>query len=65
MLVFDYGLNINFLRAEMEENKIILHGVSESSSIVDRALTIVSCELPDYKIESKISVVQDFKAYGQ
>ncbi len=65
MLVFDYGLNINYLRVEMKNGKIVLHGVADSSAIVNRALTIVGCELPEYEIESAISIVQDFKAYGR
>lgn len=65
MLVFDYNLNINFLRASINGKKMTLHGVAESSAIVDRALVIVSCELPDYEISSAMSVVQDFKAYNR
>ena len=65
MLVFDYNLNINFLRASIENKRITLHGVADSSAIVKKALTIVSCELPDYEINSVISIVQDFKAYRQ
>lgn len=63
MLVFDYRFNINFLRAEVRGHKIVLRGVADSSAIVARALTVVQCEVPEYKVESEISVVQDFKAY--
>lgn len=65
MLMFDYNLNINFLRTSMDGKKITLHGVAESSDIIERALTIVACEIPDYEIVSAISVVQDFKTYGR
>lgn len=66
MLIFDYELNINYLRVEIKNNNtIVLHGLADSSAIVNRALTIISCELPEYKVKSAISVVQDFKAYGR
>ncbi len=65
MLVFDYRMNINFLRATIDGKTITLHGIAESSAVVERALLIVSCEIPEYKVESAINVVQDFKAYGQ
>ncbi len=65
MLVFDYGLNINYLRVEMKDGKIVLHGVADSHETAKRALTIVECEIPSYEIESLITVVQDFKAYGR
>lgn len=65
MLVFDYRLNINFLRTSIDGDRIMLHGVAESAAVVERALIIASCELPQYKIESAINVVQDFKAYPQ
>jgi len=70
ILVFEYQLDINFLRATITEdemkNKIVtLYGIAESSSIVERALSIVSKEFNEYKIKSEISVVQDFKAYHQ
>lgn len=65
MLVFDYRMNINFLRATIDGKTITLHGIAESSAVVERALIIASCEIPEYKVESAISVVQNFKAYGQ
>ena len=65
MLVFDYKMNINFLRATIDGKTITLHGLAESSAVVERALIIASCEIPEYKVESAINVVQDFKAYGQ
>lgn len=62
-LVFKYKLNINFLHAVVIDNKIVLQGVADSSAIVEKALVLSQKEIPDYKIESSISVVQDFKAY--
>lgn len=63
-LVFEYKINIEFLRAVMDENTIILQGVADSSVLVERALKIASVEFPDYTIKSAISVVQDFKPYN-
>ncbi|WP_407426901.1 AAA family ATPase [Treponema sp.] len=63
MLLFDYSLNINFLRISIEGNKIILHGIAESDVAVDSAVTIVGAELPHYQIESAIAITQDFKSY--
>ncbi len=63
MLVFDYHLNISFLRADIKDKKVTLQGIADSTAIVDRAMAIASSELPGYTVESAISVVQDFKAY--
>ena len=65
MLVFDYHININFLRAVIKDKKITLQGVADSTAIVDRAMVIAAAELPDYTVESAVSVVQDFKACPQ
>ncbi|MGI5059185.1 AAA family ATPase [Treponema pectinovorum] len=65
MLILEYGLNINFLRATARGGKVTLHGVADSSAIVERALMITQAELPEYKVESAVNVVQDFKAYQQ
>lgn len=65
MLILEYGLNINFLRATARDGKVTLHGVADSSAIVNRALTITQAELPEYVVESAVNVVQDFKAYPQ
>jgi cytidylate kinase len=61
-LVFNYKININFLRAEVDEYSVKLFGVADSNSVVEKTLALASKELPDYKVESAISVVQDFKA---
>lgn len=61
-LVFKYKLNINFLHAVVVDGKIVLQGVADSSAIVEKAIVLAQKEEPDYKIESTISVVQDFKA---
>ena len=65
MLVFDFHLNINFLRAVIKGQKLILHGVAESAAVAEQAVSVAASELPGYKVESAISIVQDFKAYPQ
>ncbi|MBS7310052.1 MAG: cytidylate kinase-like family protein [Treponema sp.] len=62
-LVFKYKININFLHAVVDENTVTLQGVADSSAIVEKAVVLAQKELSDYKIQSTISVVQDFKAY--
>lgn len=62
-LVFKYKLNINFLHAVVIDNRIVLQGVADSSAIVEKAIVLSQKELPDFKIESTVSIVQDFKAY--
>ena len=62
-LVFEYKLNIEFLRAVISDNTLILQGVADSSVLVERALKISAVELPEYNVTSSISVVQDFKAH--
>lgn len=65
MLIFDFHLNINFLRAVIKGQKLILHGVADSAAVAERAVAVAASELPNYKVESAISIVQDFKAYPQ
>ena len=62
-LVFEYNLNINFLHAVISGTTLTLQGVADSSALVEKAMSVAQKTFPDYKIESAISVVQDFKAY--
>lgn len=62
-LIFEYKLNINFLRANVDKKTVILQGVSDTPVLAEKAVLIASSILPDMKIESCISVVQNFKAY--
>ena len=63
MLILEYDLGINELRASANGEKITLFGKADSSAVVKRALTITQAELPEYTVESAIKVVQDFKVY--
>ena len=62
-LVFEHKININFLRALVIDKKIVLQGIADSSAVVEKALVLAQKAYPDYKIESAVSVVQDFKTY--
>ena len=62
-LIFDYKLNINFLRASVDGNVITLQGVADSISIAEQAVQTAARILPSCEIRNAISVVQDFKTY--
>ncbi|AEE17539.1 AAA family ATPase [Treponema brennaborense] len=62
-LVFEHKLNINFLKAVICGDKVILQGVADSSALAEKATAIASTLMKGYTVESAISVVQDFKAY--
>ncbi len=62
-LLFEYKLNINFLRAIIDDEgtSITLQGVADSQAVVDRAVTLAAKILPSCTIKSAINIVQDFK----
>ena len=65
-LLFDYKLNINFLHAVVDSENpsvIVLHGVSDSQAVADKAVQTAARILPTCEIRSSISVMQDFKGY--
>ena len=62
-LVFEHNITVNFLRALVIDKKIVLQGIADSSAIVEKAVVLAQKAYPDYKVESAISVVQDFKTY--
>lgn len=63
-LVFEYKLNINFLRAVIQDDETLsLQGVADSAALAEKAVSISAQLMPDRKIESCISIVQDYKAY--
>ena len=63
ILIFLYNLDISFLRTSIEGKKLTLHGIAESQTVVDSAVTIVEAELPNFQVESAINVTQNFKGY--
>lgn len=62
-LIFEYKCNIEFLRADIEDDTVIIYGVTDSVALVEHALTIIRQELPEFKAKSAVSIVHDFKAY--
>lgn len=62
-LFFEYKLNINFLRAIIDDEgtSITLQGVADSQAVVDRAVTLAAKILPSCTIKSAVNIVQDFK----
>lgn len=62
-LVFDFHLNINFLRAVVDGNIITLQGVADSQGLAERAVQTAARILPSCEIRSAISIVQDFKTF--
>lgn len=63
ILVFEHKLNINFLRAVIEDDTVTLQGIADSAVLAEKAVSIVSEIMPNKTVVSSISVVQDFKAY--
>lgn len=62
-LLFEYKINVNFLKASIDGDTVLLQGVADSSAFVEQAIHITEKIMPNRKVESCISIVQDFKAY--
>ncbi|MBO7485098.1 MAG: cytidylate kinase-like family protein [Spirochaetaceae bacterium] len=62
-LVFEYRLPVNFLRVVIKDDKLSIHGVSDSAAVAEQAVSIASSLHPDKNVVSCISIVQDFKSY--
>ncbi len=63
-LIFEYKLPVNFLHAVIEGDVLSLHGVADSAAIAEQATSAAAKILPDKKVKSCISIVQDFKSYS-
>ena len=62
-LVFEHKVNVNFLRAVIDGDKLILQGVADSLAISEKAVSLAREIMPDKTVESAISIVQDFNTY--
>lgn len=62
-LIFEHKVKVEFLHAVIEGNTVILQGVSDSVATVELTSRLASEILPDYTIQSAISIIHDFKAY--
>ncbi|MBQ0050774.1 MAG: cytidylate kinase-like family protein [Treponema sp.] len=58
MLRFVYFIDIDSMKAEVEDKKITLQGIASTKGIVDNAIKILNCEFSDYDVVSKIRIVQ-------
>ena len=62
-LIFEHKIKIEFLHASIEDNTIVLYGVSTSEAIVEQALRIIKNEMPGYNAVSSVSIVHNYKTY--
>ncbi|MBO5401130.1 MAG: cytidylate kinase-like family protein [Spirochaetaceae bacterium] len=62
-LLFEHKVNVNFLRAVIDGEKLILQGVADSVAISEKAASLAREIMPDKTVESCISIVQDFNTY--
>ncbi|NLK45295.1 MAG: cytidylate kinase-like family protein [Treponema sp.] len=64
ILLFEYKLPVNFLHAVIDGDVLSLHGVADSAAIAEQAVSAAAKILPEKKVKSCISIVQDFKPYS-
>lgn len=62
-LIFEYKIKIEFMHAAIEENTVILYGVSNSNVIVEQAIQFIKHEMPGYDVQSSVSIVHDYKGF--
>lgn len=58
LLRFIYSVDIDSMRAEVKDGTVYLDCVASTKGIVDYAIKIINCELPEYKVVSNIRIVQ-------
>ena len=63
-LIFEYKLPVNFLHAVIDGEVLSLHGVADSVAVAEQAVSAAAKMLPQKKVKSCISIVQDFKPYS-
>jgi cytidylate kinase len=62
-IVFDLKVPVHFLEASDSQSEIVLHGVADSSAVIEKAMGVAKAMAPGKKITSGISIVQDYKSY--
>jgi cytidylate kinase len=62
-IVFDLKIPVHFLEATSTPTEIMLHGVADSSAVIEKVLGVARSMAPGKKITSGISIVQDYKSY--
>ena len=54
-----YDINVSNLKVSVMGRKITISGITDTSGNIEYVKKILSCELPNFEIESNISAVQD------
>jgi len=62
-IVFDLKIPVHFLEATANASEIMLHGVADSSAVIEKVLSVARSMAPNKKISSGISIIQDYKTY--
>jgi cytidylate kinase len=62
-IAFDLKIPIHFLEATATSSELTLHGVADSSAVIETALAVARNLAKDKKVVSGISIVQDYKSY--
>jgi hypothetical protein len=62
-IVFDLQIPVHFLEATVKDEIITLHGIADSSAVIERVLDVARSLVPGKEITSGISLVHDYKAY--
>jgi len=62
-IVFDLKIPVHFLEATATSSEIMLHGVADSSVVIEKILNVARTMAPGKKVSSGISIVQDYKSY--
>lgn len=62
-IVFDLKIPVHFLEATATTSEIMLHGVADSSAVIEKVLAVARSMAPGRKISSGISIVQDYRSY--
>lgn len=62
-IVFDLKIPVHFLEATIAGGEIVLHGVADSASVIEKVLEVARSMSQGKKVTSGISIVQDYKSY--
>lgn len=62
-IVFDLKIPVHFLEATVKNDSITLHGVADSSVVIEKVLDVARSLAPGKEVTSGISLVHDYKSY--
>ncbi len=62
-IVFDLQIPVHFLEATVHDNAITLHGVADSTAVIEKVLDVARSLAPGKDVTSGISLVHDYKSY--